>query len=263
MGHEVRPLDRRQVLGAGVASAALIVLPEACSSSSETADGGLDASHDARKDVSPDVQKDASSDTTPEPDATLVDGGGACESEQTDWTRPINIMKAGIALKGTAYAFNDARFIDETQQGNRILVINPLTKDGYIAMSGVCTHRGCCPQYFSRCLYSTPESSDTPQCVAFTEPADAGPDASFDASADAPEPDGGYADGGAPQPLFDVLFCPCHQSLYDALNGKALAGPAVATGDLQLMKTCVGGGYVFVFIPQNPGGPVIPTSCSP
>jgi len=263
MGNEVEKVDRRQVLGAGVVGAALVVFPEACSSSSEPTDGGIDA----KVDVTKDVQKDtAPADTAAdvEPDATLVDGGGACESQQTDWTRPINIMKAGIALKGTAYAFEDPRFSDMAFQEDRILVINPLTGNGYVAMSGVCTHMGCCPQYFKQCEYTTPGGVGL--CVAPSEvdggieggpdsgAADA-PDAVADAESDA------ASDGGPPQLLTDVLWCPCHGSIYDAKTGEAIDGPAVSTGSLQTMKVCVGGGYVFVFIPDNGFGPGTAPMC--
>jgi Rieske Fe-S protein len=261
MGHEVDKVDRRQVLGAGVAGAALLVLPEACGSSPGPSDAGMDAKADVTKDVQPDVTpKDAAGDA--EPDATLVDGGGACESEQTDWTRPINIMKAGIALKGTAYAFNDTRFSDTAFQEDRILVINPLTGTGYVAMSGVCTHMGCCPEYFPKCVYTTPDGGSMGFCAAPTE-ADGGSDGGFDAgnpdaTADA-APEAGPGGGG--QLMTDVLYCPCHGSVYDALTGLAIDGPAVSTGPLQIMKTCVGGGYVFVFIPDNGFGPGAAPMC--
>jgi Rieske Fe-S protein len=265
-------VDRRQLLGAGVAGAALLAIPAACSSSSDDTDGGGDAARDVAKEAAKDV-------TTMEagPDATLVDGGGACK--QDDWTHPISIMKAGIAVKGTAYAFTDDRYSDVTGFGeNRILVINPLTGSGYVAMSGVCTHMGCCPEYFAKCVYSTPESTMTPQCV---ELADGGfPEAGFDAGTDGGGSDGGsdaasdapsdaasdgadaFVDGGQPTLMTDVLFCPCHQSVYDAKNGKAIMGPATNFGDLQLMDTCTGGGYVFVTIPDNGLGAGSAPNCS-
>jgi Rieske Fe-S protein len=255
MGHEAEKVDRRQVLEAGVAGVALAVLPAACSSTTESStDAGTDVKHDSTPHDAPppDVTPKDSAGDVYDPDATLVDGGDMCESEQTNWTHPINIMKAGIALKGTAYAFNDPRFSDRYQQLDRILVINPLTGTGYVAMSGVCTHAGCCPQYFPKCIYSTPESTYTAQCLPLPDGGlpDAGPDGGIpDGSIETPE--GGYVEGGSPELLTDILFCPCHQSVYDAKTGMAIDGPAVSTGDLQIMNTCVGGGYVFVFIPDN------------
>jgi Rieske Fe-S protein len=248
--HEQDRLPRRQVIEAGVAGAALLVLPEACGSTSGnevvTDAGGHDATHpDATaKDAAPPPM-----DANDEPDATLVDGGGACEDMQTDWTRPISIMKAGIALKGTAYAFTDTRFADIYFDEDRILLVNPLTGSGYVAMSGVCTHQGCSPNYFSQCIYSSAEGLCTAPEGGVPE---AGPDAEADAdSPDAAKDSGADAEAGADQLLTDVLYCPCHGSVYNALTGVAIYGPAVITGNLQLMKTCVGGGYVFVFIPNN------------
>jgi Rieske Fe-S protein len=240
-------LPRRQVIEAGVAGAALLVLPEACGSNSGNEllpdAGGHDATHpDATgKDVAPPPM-----DANEEPDATLVDGGGACEDMQTDWTRPISIMKAGIALKGTAYAFTDPRFFDQYFAQDRILLINPLTGTGYVAMSGVCSHEGCSPNYFSHCIYTNEGQG---LCTA---PDGGVPDAGPDAEApDAAGDSGPDAEAGAEQFLTDVLYCPCHGSVYNALDGTPISGPAVMTGPLQLMKTCVGGGYVFVFIPNN------------
>ena len=140
-------------------------------------------------------------------------------------------MKAGIALKGTAYAFTDPRFSDLFFQDDRILLINPLTGTGYVAMSGICTHEGCSPEYFAKCIHSDSDNVCT-----------------------APEGGTGDVDAGGDAGtmlLTDVLWCPCHQSVFDAKTGVATMGPAVASGNLQVMKTCVGGGYVFVFIPDN------------
>jgi Rieske Fe-S protein len=282
-------LARRQVLGASVAGATLLVLPEACGGNGSSTDVEAGPRKDAALEASP---KDAAE----EPKPTLVDGGGDCK--QDDWTRPISIMKTGIALKGTAYAFTDARFSDLVFGQDRILVINPLTGSGYVAMSGVCTHNGCSPEYFVKCKYATSGlnegrctaapvetgsdggtdgDTDAPtESGAATDGgadavaesgADTGPDGTADARADKDSEseveasseagdasDAGDADeeGGATELLTDVLWCPCHNSVYDALTGVALSGPATQTGNLQILKTCIGGGDVFVTIPQNP-----------
>jgi Rieske Fe-S protein len=249
------PLARRQVLGASVAGAALLILPEACSSSSD--DTVTDASTDVHKDV---TTGDVTMDTAPppidapeEPDATLVDAGGSCK--QDDWTRPISIMKAGIAMKGTAFAFTDERFTDTAWFHDRILVINPLTGSGYVAMSGVCTHRGCCPQYFPKCLYNT----STQVCTEASVP-DAGIEASAEGGSEAGNGDAG-GDAGT-EILTDVLWCNCHQSVFSALDGSNISGPAFSMGPLQLFQTpCVGGGYVFVTIPDNGFGAGTDTGC--
>jgi Rieske Fe-S protein len=178
-------------------------------------------------------------------------------------------MSAGIALRGTAYAFTDDRFLDLTLQGNRILVINPLTRPGYVAMSGVCTHEGCSPFYLAKCLYSVPDGG-TPQCAVPDSDAgkeggteagqeDAGAETGMpDRESDAGSDDASDADIDADEnemPLTDILFCPCHQSVYNAITGVPLLGPATLTGSLQILETCVDDGYVFVTIPRNPGAP--------
>lgn len=281
---------RRKVIEAGVVGVAYLVLPEGCSSpSSESADSGPrdsttpDSSQRdsvSAADVGPEASAapDTGLGTGPEPDATLVEGGGDCT--QDDWTRPISIAETGIAAKGTAYAFNDPRFADLFWNGDRILVIHPLGGTGYVAMSGVCTHKGCCPQYVKSCAYSGPlASGDTPYCIVQDSDAgegggmeggeEAGPeaappegglDANSDGETDAVSSDASSAgmDGGL---YTDVLYCPCHGSLYDAITGNALQGPAMITGSLQLMKTCEGGGYVFVTIPNNGFGAGSPPTC--
>jgi Rieske Fe-S protein len=251
---------RREVIGAGAIGVAYLMLPEGCGGSSpDKSDAG-----------SPDstAPEGGAADAQPEatlPDATTVDGGGACK--QDDWTRPISIMKTGIAIKGTAYAFQDPRFADLYFGADQLLLINPLRGSGYVAMSGVCSHRGCTPQYFSTCVYSDPDGG-IPQC-SVPDASDGGEEAdtdvdAADAGSEAEAAEAG-SDGAADaeegtELLTDVLFCPCHQSVFNALNGKAIKGPALATGDLQILDTCVGGGYVFVTIPCNPGAPY---ACEP
>lgn len=238
-------LARRELIGASVVGAAYLMLPEGCGGGTS---GGSDAG-----------LRDSTADAPPE--ATLVEGGGDCK--QDDWTRPISIMKAGIAAKGTAYAFTDARFVELAGSGeDRIIVINPLTGDGYVAMSGVCTHMGCCPQYFATCFYSVEEGCSVPESgAADAGESEAGTHASPDAGSDGESGGDDEAEGGGTTMMTDILYCPCHGSVFDAKNGHALAGPALGSGPLQVMKTCVGGGYVFVTIPDNKLGQGIDPKC--
>jgi Rieske Fe-S protein len=250
-------LARRELIGAGVVGAAYLMLPEGCGGGpSGSSDGGL---------------LDSTAPDAP-PDATLVEGGGDCK--QDDWTRPISIAKAGIAAKGTAYAFTDSRFVEVAGSGqDRILVIHPLTGDGgYVAMSGICTHMGCCPQYFATCFYNVEEGCSVPESGAAdagdseggSHPnSDAGSDGEADAESEGPSDAASDddAEGGGTTVMTDVLFCPCHGSVFNAKNGHAIAGPALGSGNLQVMNTCVGGGYVFVTIPNNKLGTGIDPEC--
>jgi Rieske Fe-S protein len=225
------------------------------------------------------------------PEATLVDGSGTCT--QDDWTLPISISAAGLSAKGTWTETSDPRFADLAFQQDRILVINPLNGTGYVAMSGVCTHMGCCPQYLARAcireVFGAARAIETDGGGCPGAPVDGGSDAERDASgrneggvdgsndepdaarSDAAPEDGGGTDahdagsgtggGITTVEMTDVLLCPCHGSLYDAITGAAIYGPAKETGPLQVLETCVGNGYVFVTIPENPGGPGTPLTC--
>jgi Rieske Fe-S protein len=255
-----------------------LVLPSACSSgSSGSSDGGHgDAS---RGDASPhDASRPEVGPRDAPPEATLVDGSGTCK--QDDWTLPISISAAGISAKGTWTETSDPRFADLAFQEDRILVINPLNGTGYVAMSGVCTHMGCCPQYLARAcireVFGAARNIDTDGGVCPGAPTDGGTDGSDDAPgaarSDAAAKDAGDTDahqagsgsgtgGITTVEMTDVLLCPCHGSLYDAITGAAIYGPAKESGPLQVLETCVGNGYVFVTIPQNPGGPGAPLNC--
>jgi Rieske Fe-S protein len=269
-------LARRQMLGAGIVGATLALLPEACSSSSTPegrdagkdaeskggrpdatgTDSGVDAAPDTSPDTSPDGPSDAQSDGLSDaadgaPEATLVDGSGTCV--QTDYTHPVNILQAGIGSPGTSTEFADDRYSDPSCQGDAILVVNPINpvnKTRYVALSGSCTHDcnsviandgGCGPTYMPRCqVFADTNYFDGFGCRV--PPPDAGEaDASQDAGAEA-----GVQPG---QILTDVLFCTCHGSMYDAITGEVLNGPAPSP--LQVLDVCVGGGFVFVRIPKN------------
>jgi Rieske Fe-S protein len=270
-------LARRQVLGVGVAGAALVVLPEACGSSvnSEAPDAGVDgrtadtSAGDGAEDGADGAEMEGAVDASPEPpDATLVDGSGSCV--QTDYTHPVNILKEGLDSPGTSFAFTDTRYLDPACSQSRIILINPVTKTGYVALSGSCTHE-CCdnavgsggPTYMPQCqviadgatfsgLGCQVPDAGSPTDASSDASADAAGDASADASHDASTDAGGGASGGLQpgQILKDVLFCTCHGSIFNALTGAVLQGPAAT--NLPLLDVCVGGGYVFVTIPPVP-----------
>ncbi len=198
---------RREVIGAGVAGVACLILPEACSSST---DKGADPT-------------DASADGDTGPKAKLVEGGGDCK--QDNLTVPVNIAKSGIAATGTFVALRDDRYSDPNcggppGVGNRIIVINPVTGGGYLALSGNCPHE-CCGAYS-------------------TMPLDTGPD--YFAEWQDPDADGGPT-------LKNVVVCGCHNSVFDVKTGTCIQGPAGGSA-LQVFKVCEGGGYVFVQLPS-------------
>jgi Rieske Fe-S protein len=257
-------LARRQILGVGVAGAALVVLPEACGSSGNpaTPDAAVDgqstdtSTGNGGEDGAADAEMEAAVDASPEPpDATLVDGSGSCV--QTDYTHPVNILKEGLDSPGTSFEFTDMRYVDPVCGFGRIILINPVTKTGYVALSGSCTHN-CCdndptgsggPIYMPLCqVFADAAANAGLGCEA---PPDAGPsaDASADAAGDASTDAGGGASSGRQlgQILKDVLFCTCHGSIFNALTGMPIQGPA--SEPLPLLDVCVGGGYVFVTIP--------------
>jgi nitrite reductase/ring-hydroxylating ferredoxin subunit len=224
MGTRQDTLARRQLLQAGAATAALLATPGGCKGAPPGAlgDAGGGAMRpdartesDARMDARPSRSSDA--DLPDAPDATLAPESGSCV--QTNYTRPVSIVAAGIAAPGTATAFFDDRYLDPVCSGSRILVIHPTTGEAYVAMSGVCTHL-CCdltggeggPSYVPS--YSLP-------------------------------------DGGV---LGDVVQCTCHGALFSAKDGSVLSGPGgnpLATG-LEVLPTCEGAGFVFVTIPARP-----------
>jgi nitrite reductase/ring-hydroxylating ferredoxin subunit len=230
MGTVENSLARRQLLQAGVAGAAFVTAPflaaqSGCRSgaSRSPAEGGLTGQPDARPagfdaavDALPRSLTDADApDSLPE--ATKVRDGGTCV--QTDYTRPVSIVAAGLGTPGTSTAFFDDRYLDPVCSGSRLLLIHPTTKETYVAMSGVCTHL----------------------CCEFTG-GEGGPSylPSFTGS-----------DGAV---LEDVVLCTCHGALFSALDGSVLSGPGgnpLATG-LEILSTCEGGGFVFVDIPRRP-----------
>jgi Rieske Fe-S protein len=270
-------LARRQVLGVGVAGAALVVLPEACGSSGNpaTSDASVDgqttdtSTGNGDEDGTADAGMGGAVDAPPEPpDATLVDASGGCV--QTDYTHPVNILKEGLDSPGTSFAFTDTRYLDPVCSQSRIILINPVTKTGYVALSGSCTHE-CCdndplgsggPMYMPLCQIFADANSfsglgcQVPEAGSSVDASsDGSVDATSDASADANRDASTDAGGGASlgpqlgQILKDVLFCTCHGSIFNALNGEYIQGPAMT--NLQQLEVCVGGGYVFVTIPPS------------
>jgi len=235
-------LPRRQIIELG-AGAALLILPEACSSGSSPP--MKDASVvDVPKDV---PLKDVAMEAAPPCKTDFVDAGGSCA--QSDQTAAVNILKAGISSPGTSYEFSDCRFVDVNCCDSAIIVIHPMTGGGgYVALSGACPHM-CCdqegngPTYLPSCILSIDD------CISggWACNADAGAPDCFDAGADAaPAPDGGYYPGKV---LHDILFCTCHGSIFNALNGDNISGPAGGVG-LQKLDTCEAGGFVFITIPK-------------
>jgi Rieske Fe-S protein len=96
---------------------------------------------------------------------------------------------------------------------------------------------------------SADASGDASSDATSDASADANRDASADANRDAGTDAGGSASSGFQpgQILKDVLFCTCHGSIFNALTGMPIQGPA--SEPLPLLDVCVGGGYVFVTIP--------------
>jgi nitrite reductase/ring-hydroxylating ferredoxin subunit len=198
---------RREVIGAGVVGAAYLILPEACGAGSSghgagPADSGADTNADSG------------------PQATLVDGGGDCT--QDNLTVPVNIAKSGIATAGTFVALRDDRYSDPNcggpGVGNRIIVVNPITGGGYLALSGNCPHE-CCGAFPSSPIATGPD-----YFAEWQPPDDAGPT------------------------LPNVVVCGCHGSVFDVVTGTCIQGPAGGSA-LQVFKVCEGGGYVFVQLP--------------
>jgi nitrite reductase/ring-hydroxylating ferredoxin subunit len=226
MGTADDTLGRRQILQAG---AALLVTHEACRGARPgplVGDAEAPRRPAARpdatqtRDATVDARMGRDSDTGVEdalPEATLVPDGGTCP--QTDYTHPVSIVGANLAERGTSIAFFDDRYLDPVCSGSRILVIHPVTREAYVALSGVCTHL-CCD--------FTGGEGGPSYVQTYT-----------------------LSDGGV---LDDVVECTCHGSLFSALDGSVLSGPGgnpLATG-LEVLPTCEGGGYVFVSIPPRP-----------
>jgi len=215
-------LARRQLLQAGAATVALVATSRGCRSAPPGALGDAGAGFRtpdarARHDAAADARVDASRDAELGTDATRAADSRSCV--QTDYTRPVSILAAGIAVAGTATSFFDDRYLDPVCAGSRILVIHPTTGAAYVAMSGVCTHL-CCeltggeggPSYVA--TYALP-------------------------------------DGGA---LEDIVLCTCHGALFSAKDGSVISGPAGTPlgAGLEVLPTCEGGGFVFVTIPARP-----------
>jgi nitrite reductase/ring-hydroxylating ferredoxin subunit len=231
MGGAGDRLARRQVLQATLAGAALLAAdacegapPQAVTGSGGARDAGphdgglpeaLPADAPPPADVGATGPADAGALDAP-PEATFVDGGGACA--QASYTRPIAIGSSGIEAQGTSVAFYDDRYLDPVCGGSRILLIHPVTKEGFVALSGVCTHL-CCDD--------TGGEGGPSYLPSYTPP-----------------------DGGA---LTDVVYCTCHGAVFSALDGAVVSGPGgdpLATG-LEVLPTCQGGGFVFVAIPPR------------
>jgi Rieske Fe-S protein len=228
MGTPEDRVARRQVLQAGITGAALLATQGACEEAPRSFigdEGGSEGDPGPQADTAAPVEagadsreegpRDAGSSDAP-PEATLVGDSGSCT--QTHYTHPVSILGAAIDMPGTSTAFVDDRYLDPVCSASRILLIHPVTREAYVALSGVCTHL-CCdftggeggPSYLS----------------TYTR-----------------------VDGGV---LTDVVFCTCHGSLFSALDGSVLSGPGgnpLATG-LEVLSTCEGGGFVFVSIPTR------------
>lgn len=164
-----------------------------------------------------------------------LDGGSSCPSAAH--SRSINIANAGIAKQGTSYEFSDSCYKDPFCGQDRILLIHPVTNDVYVAMSGSCTHE-CCdntggeggPTYYP--TYGLDAGMAEASAMESGTPEGGAPDASGEA-------------GAVHQ---DVLVCSCHGSMFSALDGSVLRGPAA--DPLQLLKTSESSGNVVVAIPK-------------
>jgi Rieske Fe-S protein len=260
MSEKNENVPRRQVIEMGVAGAALLVLPEGCGSTT-TAAARHDASVDAPiKDASKEAADVSMEAASPPCKTSFVDAGSGCA--QSDQTAAVNILKAGIDQPGTSYEFSDCRYMDPACTQDRIILINPTTKKGYVALSGSCTH-DCCdntmggggPIYFPVCKLSvdtnilsgflcSPPDASAPEDASVDGGPDAG-DASTDATSDVSE---GGLHGG--ETLVDVLYCTCHGSIFNALTGDVIHFPASAS--LQQLSTCEADGWVFITIPKSP-----------
>jgi nitrite reductase/ring-hydroxylating ferredoxin subunit len=257
MTYDEKRLARRQVLGVGVAGAALAIIPEACGSGS----GG---------------PGDASSDMK-----SGMDTGPACTA--ADYSRQVNITDAKIAKPGTSYEFSDNCYSDPFCMQDRIILVHPVTKNAYIAMSGSCTHE-CCdnvdgtggPKYYASFVVTeeagVPEGGEEAGSDATVHEGGAHEAGSLESGAleggpheggglesglpeggdhDAGIHDAGVADGEEEGGVTyqDVLYCDCHGSIFNALNGHVIRGPAGTP--LQILKTSQSGGVVVITIPKN------------
>jgi nitrite reductase/ring-hydroxylating ferredoxin subunit len=266
-------VPRRQILELGAAGAALLVLPEACSSS--TSAGGGDASVDGPpRDA---TVNDAPIGTTRPCKTDFVDAGGGCA--ESDQTAAVNILKAGLDKEGTSYEFSDCRYMDPACNDDRIIVIHLSKEAGYVALQGACPNE-CCdttmenggPTYFAFCTISI-ESSFPAGFVCNVDagaPFDAGPppdggvdaeappDAGFDAGSDSGVDAGDASDANLVgeaglqdgQTLKDILFCTCCGSVFAAPTGARITGPS--RFGLQKLDTCEADGWVFITIPKVP-----------
>jgi Rieske Fe-S protein len=224
-----------------------MVIPEACGSSSG---GSGDASSDMK---------------------SAMDSGPSCTA--ADYSRQVNIADAGIMKPGTSYELSDNCYSDPFCMQDRIILVHPVTKNAYIAMSGSCTHE-CCdnvdgsggPKYYA--TFVVAEEAGVPEGGE-----EAGPDATVheggaleggshegggleSGTSEGGGHDGGIRDAGIPDgdeeggvTYQDVLYCDCHGSIFNALNGEVIRGPAGMP--LQILKTSQNAGVVVISIPKN------------
>ncbi len=203
-----KPVARRQILGAGAAGAALVLLPEGCGSASGPADAG--GPHDSGHDAAPPDARDAN-EAGGGGDAPTDAGSDAGSCAMTSKTLAVNIAKEGIMAAGTAAYLSDNRYSDPACSLQNIIVIHPATMEAYVALSGACTHACCAGKGFGPTYYA---KLGPPYLPTMHE---------------------------------DVLFCGCHGSAYNALDGSVIQSPAFSP--LQKLDTCEASGFVFVTIP--------------
>jgi Rieske Fe-S protein len=231
-GDDPKALLRRQVLGATVSGAVLFALHEGCGGE------GVGALEDAGADDAPQHEPPHAHD------ATVADSPAPKLCPAADYTRQVNIVDAGIDKQGTSYMFTDSCFIDTYCGQHQIILIHPVTMNAYVALSGTCTHEcnsvaedGCGPKYLP----------------SFTKEIEAG---ALDAGLDADADDGSDGDAEVDADidagtvvLQDVIYCSCHGSIFNALNGYVIRGPAGTR--LQVLKTTESGGNVVIDIPKT------------
>jgi Rieske Fe-S protein len=171
-------------------------------------------------------------------------------------------MQAGIAKQGTSYEFTDSCYMDPNCSQGAIILVHPVTKDVFVAMSGACPHLCCAhvdgnpgPAYYA--AFPPPMDAGAPSTEAGSSEAGISEAGAESGATDGGPTDGGTHETGSPDAgdsdagmvMQDVLYCDCHGSIFNALDGTVIQGPAMEP--LQLLKTTESGASVLIEIPDN------------